>query len=118
MLVYLDQRGLGAFAPVSAVSITLFAGLALLVLLRFRVAGERRFAFTTLDALVLFVAVVTPFIAGSSDSGAVVGLGIVKLVALGYALEFAFEEERAVAGGALVAALLLALVSLRSLLPM
>ncbi len=118
MLVYLDQQSLGGLAPRSAAIAAIFGALALLVLLRFRVSGERRFAFTTLDALVLFVAIVAPFIAGASESASSVALGILKLVALGYALEFALEQWRVARGGALVAALLLAWVAGRGVLPM
>jgi len=118
MLVYLDQKELGAFAPHSAGTLALFGLLALLVLLRFRLSGERRFAFTTLDALVLFVAISVPIIVGDSASATRIGLGIVKLVALGYAIEFAFEDGRIARGGALVAALLLGVVVLRGVVPM
>lgn len=118
MSVWLDQQSLGALAPGSPWSIALFAALALLVLLRFRLSGERRFAFTTLDALVLFVAAVAPLIAQGSESSAAIGTGILKLVALGYALEFAFTEARVMRGGAIVAAMLFGVVALRGVLPM
>jgi UDP-GlcNAc:undecaprenyl-phosphate GlcNAc-1-phosphate transferase len=118
MLVYLDQKELGAFAPHSAGTLALFALLGLLVLLRFRLSGERRFAFTTLDALVLFVAIVAPIIAGDSAAATRIGLGILKLVALGYALEFALADGSVARGAALLAALLLAVVALRGVVPM
>jgi hypothetical protein len=87
-------------------------------LLRFRVSGERRFAFTTLDALVLFVAIVSPLVAAATQSAGMIGLGILKLVGIGYALEFAIDDWRSARGGALVGALLLALVAVRGVLPM
>jgi UDP-GlcNAc:undecaprenyl-phosphate/decaprenyl-phosphate GlcNAc-1-phosphate transferase len=118
MLVYLDQQQLGVFAPRSAATIAMFGVLAVLVLLRFRLSGERRFAFTTLDALVLFVAVVAPFIAGATESANNVALGILKLVALGYVLEFALEDGRIARGGASTAAMLLVLVAARGVFPM
>lgn len=117
MLVYLDQRGLGAVAPDSAWVLVLFGALAIVVLLRFRVSGERRFAFTTLDALVLFVALMAPVFAGHL-SAVNVGFGILKLVALGYALEFAFTDDRPARAGAWVAAALLGVVALRGVVPM
>jgi UDP-GlcNAc:undecaprenyl-phosphate GlcNAc-1-phosphate transferase len=116
MMVYLDQQALGAVAPRSAAALGLFGALALLVLLRFRVAGERRFSFTTLDALVLFVAIILPLIVGNPAGG--VGLGIVKLVSVGYAIEFAFDEWRVARAGALIATALLVVIALRSVVPM
>jgi UDP-GlcNAc:undecaprenyl-phosphate GlcNAc-1-phosphate transferase len=118
MLVYLDQQSLGGLAPQSLGQIALFAVLGMLVLLRFRTSGERRFAFTTLDALVLFVAVIAPIVAASVDAATSVGLGIFKLVAIGYALEFAFDQWNVARGGALVTSALLALVAARGVLPM
>ena len=88
------------------------------MLLRFRTSGERRFAFTTLDALVLFVAVIAPVFLASADAAAGVGLGIFKLVVLGYALEFTFDHWNVARGGALVSSLLLAMVAARGVLPM
>jgi hypothetical protein len=117
MLVYLDQQGVGVLAPQSFWQVMLFAGLSVLVLVRFRTSGERRFAFTTLDALVLFVAVIAPFLLapGSATS---IGLGIFKLVAIGYAIEFAFDGWTAARGGAFVNSVLLALIAARAVLPM
>jgi UDP-GlcNAc:undecaprenyl-phosphate GlcNAc-1-phosphate transferase len=116
MLVYLDQQGLGALAPRSAAELILFGALALLILLRFRVAGERRFSFTTLDALVLFVAIIAPLLVGDTAGG--VGLGILKLVGLGYAIEFAFDDWRVARGGAALASVLMLVIALRSVVPM
>ncbi|MES1262728.1 MAG: MraY family glycosyltransferase, partial [Peristeroidobacter soli] len=118
MLVYLDQQSLGLLAPQSAWQVALFVSLAFLVLVRFRTSGERRYAFTTLDALVLFVALIAPFAAASSVSMAVVGLGIFKLVAIGYAIEFAFDHWNVARGGALVTSLLLAQLAARGVLSM
>ncbi|MEO8019365.1 MAG: MraY family glycosyltransferase [Pseudomonadota bacterium] len=118
MLVYLDQQSLGGLAPQSLWQIGMFGSLGLLVLLRFRTSGERRFAFTTLDALVLFVAVIAPVVAVPVDSTSGIGLGIFKLVAIGYALEFAFDHWTVARGGALVTSALLALVAARGVLPM
>jgi hypothetical protein len=118
MLVYLDQQGLGLLGPQSVWQVALFASLGVLVLLRFRTSGERRYAFTTLDALVLFVAVIAPFVAATNDSAATIGLGIFKLVAIGYSIEFAFDRWSVARGGALVTSALLALVAARGVLPM
>ena len=118
MLVYLDQLSLGVLAPQSFWQIAFFAGMSILVLIRFRTSGERRFAFTTLDALVLFVAVIAPVVAAPIDSATSVGLGIFKLVAIGYAIEFSFDDWKVARGGALVTSVLLALVAARGVLPM
>jgi hypothetical protein len=98
--------------------VALFALLSVLVLVRFRTSGERRYAFTTLDALVLFVAVIAPVVVASGDSATNIGLGIFKLVAIGYSIEFAFDHWNVARGGALVTSLLLALVAVRGVLPM
>jgi UDP-GlcNAc:undecaprenyl-phosphate/decaprenyl-phosphate GlcNAc-1-phosphate transferase len=118
MLVYLDQQALGLLGPQSAWQVALFVSLGGLVLVRFRTSGERRFAFTTLDALVLFFVVVAPVVATSSDSATTIGLGIFKLVAIGYAIEFAFDHWNVARGGALITSLLLGLIALRAVLPM
>jgi UDP-GlcNAc:undecaprenyl-phosphate GlcNAc-1-phosphate transferase len=118
MLVYLDQQGVGLLAPQSFWDVALFAGLSALVLVRFRTSGERRFAFTTLDALVLFVAVIAPVVAAPIDSATAIGLGIFKLVAIGYTIEFAFDDWNVARGGALVSSVLLASIALRVVLPM
>jgi UDP-GlcNAc:undecaprenyl-phosphate GlcNAc-1-phosphate transferase len=117
MLVYLDQRALGLLAPQSFWVVSLFGALSILVLLRFRTSGERRFSFTTLDALVLFVAVIAPLVAPSLDPASGVGVGVLKLVAIGYALEFAFDNERASRGAALSCAVILALIAARGVFP-
>jgi UDP-GlcNAc:undecaprenyl-phosphate/decaprenyl-phosphate GlcNAc-1-phosphate transferase len=118
MLVYLDQQSFGVLAPQSIWQIALFAGMSILVLIRFRTSGERRFAFTTLDALVLFVAVIAPVVAAPVDSATSVGLGIFKLVAIGYAIEFSFDDWNVARVGALVTSVLLASIALRVVLPM
>ena len=118
MLVYLDQQTLGLLQPQSAWQVALFASLGALVLVRFRTSAERRYAFTTLDALVLFVAVIAPVVAASSDSAAAIGIGIFKLVVIGYSIEFAFDHWNVARGGALVTSVLLALVAARGVVPM
>ena len=118
MLVYLDQQALGLLEPGSFWQVALFASLGALVLVRFRTSGERRFAFTTLDALVLFVAVIAPIVAVSSESATTIGIGILKLVAIGYSIEFAFDHWNVARGGALVTSVLLALIASRVVLPM
>jgi hypothetical protein len=118
MFVYLDQQGVGMLSPQSFLQVALFACLSALVLLRFRISGERRFVFTTLDALVLFVAVAAPVLAGPVESAAAIGLGIFKLVAIGYSIELAFDHWNVARGGALVTSVLLGAIALRAVLPM
>ena len=119
MLVYLDQQALGLLAAAVAL-----AGGAVRrrwapwCWCAFAPAASAAYAFTTLDALVLFVAVIAPLVAASSDSATTIGLGILKLVAIGYSIEFAFDHWNVARGGALVTSVLLALVAARGVLPM
>jgi UDP-GlcNAc:undecaprenyl-phosphate GlcNAc-1-phosphate transferase len=65
----------------------LFAALVVAIMVRFRLASDRRFRVTTLDALVIFVAVVVPNLPGSIASSITLGASIAKLIALLYGLE-------------------------------
>ena len=66
----------------------------------------------------LFVAIIAPWVAAPGESGSSIGVGVFKLVAIGYALEFAFDRWNVARGGAFVMSVLLALVAARGVLPM
>ncbi len=88
MLVYIDME-LGDRGPESPSMLTLFAVLGTAVLLQFRFSVERRQRFTTLDMLVMVVAILTPLFGTSvSTDAATLAIGVVKVVALLYAIEF------------------------------
>jgi len=87
VLVYLDSTVARDDPAVTAAAWTAIVTMALGTLVRLQLSGDRRFALTPLDLIVLFVALVVPSLPdtlGLPDGGA---LGIAKLVILFYALE-------------------------------
>lgn len=87
--------------------VALFAALVLAVLVRFRLASDRRFRVTPLDVLVIFVAVVIPNLPGSIATTATLGTSIAKLVALMYGAETLLAASAAWARAPSTAALVL-----------
>lgn len=85
--VYFDRQTQTILETRAAWQLVLFAALVLAIIVRFRLASDRRFRMTTLDALVIFVAVVVPNLPGSIISAATLGESIAKLVALMYGVE-------------------------------
>jgi hypothetical protein len=61
--------------------------MAVAIAVRFRLSADRRFQVTSLDVLVIFIAVVVPNLPGSVVAPQALGVGIFKLVVLFYALE-------------------------------
>lgn len=117
VLAYLDATLVHA-DPVAAVAIwTAIVIMALGTLVRLRLSGDRRFALTPLDLIVLFVALVVPSLPdtlGLPDGGA---LGIAKLVVLFYAIEvLVSRSEMRVLWLRIAAVTLLAGLVVRSLL--
>jgi UDP-GlcNAc:undecaprenyl-phosphate GlcNAc-1-phosphate transferase len=87
VLVYLDSSVVQDDTAVTAAGWTAIVTMALGTLVRLQLSGDRRFALTPLDLIVLFVALVVPSLPdtlGLPDGGA---LGIAKLVILFYGLE-------------------------------
>lgn len=87
VLVYLDSTAGPAEPTLHAATWVPILIMAAGTLVRLRVSGDRRFALTPLDLIVLFVALVVPSLPdtlGLPDGGA---LGIAKLVVLFYAME-------------------------------
>ncbi len=110
-LVFLDHHGLGLFAPLSWPVTLCFMLLAFSVVVSFRLSGTRRFELTTLDLLVISLAVIVPSLPGLFGDSRLIGASLAKVVALFYALEFLLNLPRATRGVQLtVVALLVALL--------
>jgi UDP-GlcNAc:undecaprenyl-phosphate GlcNAc-1-phosphate transferase len=85
--VYLDHLETDNVAWVVWTKGFIFLMLAVTVLVRLRFWRERRFEVTTLDVLVIFIALVLPNLPGLRAAPGNVGLSLVKLVVLLYAVE-------------------------------
>lgn len=91
MAVYFDRQTTTFLENESALQITLFVALVIAIVIRFRIASDRRFRVTPLDILVIFIAVAVPNLPGSVISAATVGESISKLVVLMYGVETLFS---------------------------
>ncbi|WP_129779406.1 glycosyltransferase family 4 protein [Peristeroidobacter soli] len=89
--VYFDRQTTTLLEQRSALQIALFAALVIAIVIRFRLASDRRFRVTPLDILVIFIAVAVPNLPGSVISAATVGESIAKLVVLMYGVETLFS---------------------------
>lgn len=87
MTVYFDREAQTAFAKMPALEVVLFVVLALAVIVRFRLSSDRSFRTTTLDVLVIFIAVAVPNLPGSIAMPATLGESVAKLIVLLYGLE-------------------------------
>ncbi len=98
MLVYLDQTAPSKSELTSNISWTLLAVTGIAALARFWISSNRRFEVTSLDVLVLFIAVVLPNLPGSVPLPADLPAGIIKAVILLYVVEalLGLELKRAV----------------------
>jgi UDP-GlcNAc:undecaprenyl-phosphate/decaprenyl-phosphate GlcNAc-1-phosphate transferase len=85
--VYFDRQTDTVLETHAVIQLVLFAALVAAIMVRFRLASDRRFRVTTLDALVIFVAVVVPNLPGSIASSITLGASIAKLIALLYGVE-------------------------------
>jgi hypothetical protein len=96
----------------------LFPVMALAVVIRMRTTRWRRFEVTTLDVLVVFIALVLPNLPGLQIAPSDLGLSVVKLIVLLYAVEMLTgHSERVRAWLWRTSAVGLGLVALRGLLP-
>lgn len=91
MAVYFDRQTTTFLETTTALQITLFAALVIAIVIRFRVASDRRFRVTPLDILVIFIAVAVPNLPGSVISSATAGESIATLVVLMYGVETLFS---------------------------
>jgi UDP-GlcNAc:undecaprenyl-phosphate GlcNAc-1-phosphate transferase len=87
MAVYFDREVETAIAAIPALEIALFVTLVLAIIVRFRLSSDRSFRITTLDVLVIFVAIAVPNLPGSIAMPATMGESIAKLITLLYGLE-------------------------------
>lgn len=91
MAVYFDRQTETFLESRSAAQLALFAVMAIAIVIRFRVASDRRFRVTPLDILVIFIAVAVPNLPGSVISSATMGESIAQLVVLMYGVETLFS---------------------------
>lgn len=87
MAVYFDRQTDTLLEATPALQLLLFGILVLSIIFRFRLASDRSFRVTTLDVLVIFIAVAVPNLPGSVTASATLGEGIAKLIALMYGVE-------------------------------
>jgi UDP-GlcNAc:undecaprenyl-phosphate GlcNAc-1-phosphate transferase len=87
MAVYFDRQTETLLEATPALQLLLFGILVLSIIFRFRLASDRSFRVTTLDVLVIFIAVAVPNLPGSVTASATLGEGIAKLIALMYGVE-------------------------------
>jgi len=91
MAVYFDRQTTTFLEAVAPAQIAVFITLGIAIVIRFRLASDRRFRVTPLDILVIFIAVAVPNLPGSIISAATVGESIAKLVTLMYGVETLFS---------------------------
>lgn len=116
LIVYLDQTAPGKSELVVSASWTLLAITGAAALLRFWLSPARRIEVTSLDVLVVFIAVVLPNLAGSIPLPADLPAGITKAIVLLYVVEvlFGMDLRRNVPRAAL--ALTFGVIAARSLI--
>jgi UDP-GlcNAc:undecaprenyl-phosphate GlcNAc-1-phosphate transferase len=90
MAVYFDRRTETFLEQAIATQLAVFGLLVIAIVIRFRLASDRRFRVTPLDILVIFIAVVVPNLPGSVISAATGGESVSKLIALMYGVETLF----------------------------
>jgi UDP-GlcNAc:undecaprenyl-phosphate GlcNAc-1-phosphate transferase len=116
--VYLDHVEPSRLLLFRTVKMVLFPLLAAAVVIRMRTTRERRFELTTLDVLVVFMALVLPNLPGLQGAPSNLGLSVVKLIVLLYAVEMLTgRSERVRAWLWRAGAAALGVVALRGLLP-
>jgi len=116
LVVYLDQTSPLDDAGWRAVGWALVAIVGVVALARFVLARSRGFAVTSLDLLVLFVAIVVPLLPGPVQLAPTVTVGIAKTVVLLYAVELLFEGETARPASRVAFAAIFAAVAVRGLI--
>lgn len=92
MTVYLDHMTPAKVVALQQIKWLCLPLLAASVLVRIRLSAERRFTVTALDVLILFAAVVIPLLPGLAGGGSNIGLSLLKLVTLVYAIELIADQ--------------------------
>lgn len=87
MAVYFDRQADTLLERHAPLQLLLFGLLVVSIVVRFRLASDRRFRITPLDLLVIFVAIVVPNLPGSIATSVTLGESIAKLIALMYGVE-------------------------------
>ena len=113
MLVYLDQTSALVDSRWRTVGWVLFATIGAAALLRFVFARSRGFAVTSLDLLVVFVAIVVPLLPGPVQISPAISAGVAKTVVILYAVELLLDGEMSRRIPRMVFALTFAAVALR-----
>jgi UDP-GlcNAc:undecaprenyl-phosphate/decaprenyl-phosphate GlcNAc-1-phosphate transferase len=115
--VYLDHVDTGKSQIFVAAKSVLFPAMAAAVVIRMRTTRQRRFEVTTLDVLVVFMALVLPNLPGLQGAPSNLGLSVVKLIVLLYAVEMLTgHSERVRAWLWRASSVALGLIALRGLL--
>jgi hypothetical protein len=116
--VYLEHVEPGKSPFLQSLKWAVFPALGLAVIVRMRLSRERRFEISPLDVLVVFIAIALPNLPGLRGAPSNLGLSVVKLLLLLYAVEMltghSFRVRRWLwrSGG-----VLLALLAMRGLFP-
>jgi UDP-GlcNAc:undecaprenyl-phosphate GlcNAc-1-phosphate transferase len=114
LLVYLDSVLPGANRWFSALGWTAIAVAAVATAIRLRLSNDLRFQLTSLDLIVLFMALVVPSLPGTLQLPNGGALGIAKLIVLYYAIEMLMSRaERRVVWVRIAAAVVLAGLAVR-----
>jgi UDP-GlcNAc:undecaprenyl-phosphate GlcNAc-1-phosphate transferase len=93
LAVYLDHHS-SAMAPAARIlEWAVLPLLAVSVALRMRLSQERRFELSTLDVLLIFVALAVPNLPGLFPLTSNVGVSVLKVVALVYAIELVADQS-------------------------
>jgi UDP-GlcNAc:undecaprenyl-phosphate GlcNAc-1-phosphate transferase len=116
--VYLDHLSQEGWHVFTTLKVLVLPVLALAVVLRMRLSTERRFEVTTMDVLLVFIALLVPNLPGLQTGPSNLGLSVVKLVVLIYAIELCADQSE-VAKRVLTAGVALCsmLIALRGLIP-
>jgi UDP-GlcNAc:undecaprenyl-phosphate GlcNAc-1-phosphate transferase len=117
MAVYLDHMTPEKVAALQGVKWFCLPLLVASVAVRIRLSTERRFDVTTLDLLIMFAAAVVPLLPGLAGGRSDIGLSLLKLVAVVYAIELFTDQSprgrRVIAAGI---SLFFTIVAVRALL--
>jgi UDP-GlcNAc:undecaprenyl-phosphate/decaprenyl-phosphate GlcNAc-1-phosphate transferase len=93
LVVYLDHVSRDAVHGLAIIKYVALPLLAVTVLIRMRLSRERRFELTTLDVLLIFIALAIPNLPGLVAGPSNLGISILKLVVLVYAVELCTDQS-------------------------
>lgn len=93
LLVYLDESGAAAAGGMEPLTYALFAIMGIAALLRLGTSTSQQFQLTSLDVLVVFIALVVPNLPGSFALPAQLASGLAKAIVLLYVVEMLLAIE-------------------------